>query len=161
MQKKTLVMQCFDFLQPYEHTKLKPCSCLCCFLGYDIEYKGCRCYDHFSRKLHISQLVNFLETSVSRTYSSAICPLLLISLKSSCWYFSWKLSLSWKSSFCHYALSSISQHISHEDSHSSYISSCPTWVRASPHYLTIIAIMLLLHFTNPTPTMRFSSNPLW
>ena len=103
----------------------------------------------------------FLENMRFSTYSSAICPLLLISLKSSCWYFSWKLSLSWKSSFCHYALSSISQHISHEDSHSSYISSCPTWVRASPHYLTIIAIMLLLHFTNPTPTMRFSSNPLW
>jgi hypothetical protein len=49
---------CFVLLQP--HTKLEPRSRLCCFLGYDIEHKGYRCYDPIAKCLCISH-VTFWE----------------------------------------------------------------------------------------------------
>ena len=30
-------------LHPHDHTKLKPCARLCCFLCYGTEHKGFRC----------------------------------------------------------------------------------------------------------------------
>ncbi|KAJ9541338.1 hypothetical protein OSB04_027844 [Centaurea solstitialis] len=52
---------CFVQLQPHEHTKLQPRSCLCLFLGYGIEHKGYRCWDPISKRLRISRHVTFWE----------------------------------------------------------------------------------------------------
>jgi hypothetical protein len=43
------------------HTKCEPRSWLCCFLGYGVEQKGCRCYDLVSHHLRISCHVVFWE----------------------------------------------------------------------------------------------------
>lgn len=132
-------MQCFDFLQPYEQTKLKPNSCLCCFLGYGIEYKGCRCHDHFSCKLHISQLVIFLENMHFSNLFKCHLPFTSPLFKMLMLAFFLKIVPLLEKLFLPLCPSSISQHIGHEDSHSSYISSCPTRVRASP-----LSVLLLL-----------------
>ncbi|KAL0554367.1 hypothetical protein IC582_008286 [Cucumis melo] len=50
---------CFVLLHPHEHTKLEPNACLCCFLGYDTEHKGFRCWDLLSNRLCISRHVTF------------------------------------------------------------------------------------------------------
>jgi hypothetical protein len=52
---------CFVLLQPHEHSKLEPQSRLCCFLGYEIEHKGYRCWDPISQRLRISRHVVFWE----------------------------------------------------------------------------------------------------
>ena len=52
---------CFMLLPPHERIKLEPHSRLCCFLGYDIEHKGYRCYDPISKWLRISRHVTFQE----------------------------------------------------------------------------------------------------
>jgi hypothetical protein len=46
---------CFVLFQPHECTKLEPRSQFCCFLGYGVEQKGYRCYDHVSCHLCISR----------------------------------------------------------------------------------------------------------
>ena len=48
-------------LPPHERTKLQPHARLCCFLGYGVSQKGFRCYDHISRRLHVSRQVEFWE----------------------------------------------------------------------------------------------------
>ncbi|KAJ9558094.1 hypothetical protein OSB04_012708 [Centaurea solstitialis] len=46
-------------LQPHEHTKLQPRVRLYLFLGYGIEHKGYRCWDHIS-KCFVYSLVSFV-----------------------------------------------------------------------------------------------------
>jgi hypothetical protein len=52
---------CVALLQPHERTKLEPRSRLCCFLNYNIEHKGYRCYDPIAKRLRISRHVTFWE----------------------------------------------------------------------------------------------------
>uniref|UniRef100_A0A2N9IW51 Integrase catalytic domain-containing protein n=1 Tax=Fagus sylvatica TaxID=28930 RepID=A0A2N9IW51_FAGSY len=52
---------CFVLLQPHERTKLQPRFQLCCFLGYDLEEKGYRCYDPVAKRLRVSRHVVFWE----------------------------------------------------------------------------------------------------
>ncbi|KAA0067280.1 Integrase, catalytic core [Cucumis melo var. makuwa] len=52
---------CFVLLHPHEQTKLEPRARLCCFLGYDTEHKGFRCWDPLSNRLRISRHVTFWE----------------------------------------------------------------------------------------------------
>jgi hypothetical protein len=49
----------FILLQPHERTKLKPCFCLCYFLGYGIEHKCYRYYDPIDNHLCILHHVTF------------------------------------------------------------------------------------------------------
>lgn len=42
-----------------EHKKFQPCSQLCCFLSYDIEQKGYRCYNPVAKWIRISRHVVF------------------------------------------------------------------------------------------------------
>ena len=51
----------FVLLQDHERNKLQSCSRLCCFVGYEIDQKGYRCYDPISKRLHVSQHVVFWE----------------------------------------------------------------------------------------------------
>jgi hypothetical protein len=60
---------CFVLLQPHEHSKLEPRSCLCCFLGYGIEYQGYRCWDPISQRLRISHHVVFWEHTTFNSLS--------------------------------------------------------------------------------------------
>ncbi|XP_022867375.1 uncharacterized protein LOC111387092 [Olea europaea var. sylvestris] len=55
---------CFVLLPPHEHTKLKPRSRLCYFLGYGIEHKDYRCYDSIAKRLRVSRHVQFWEHEV-------------------------------------------------------------------------------------------------
>ena len=48
---------CFVLLQSHEHSKLESRSCLCCFLGYEIEHKGYHCWDSISQRFRISRHV--------------------------------------------------------------------------------------------------------
>ncbi|KAL5762227.1 hypothetical protein ACOSP7_018491 [Xanthoceras sorbifolium] len=66
---KVFGCSCFVLLQPHEHTKLEPRSCLCCFLGYGIEHKGYRCWDPISNRLRISRHVVFWEHKMFSTMS--------------------------------------------------------------------------------------------
>ena len=50
---------CFVLLPKKDRTKLSARCVLCVFLGYEIHQKGYRCYDHMTKKLYISQHVNF------------------------------------------------------------------------------------------------------
>uniref|UniRef100_A0A2N9G735 Reverse transcriptase Ty1/copia-type domain-containing protein n=1 Tax=Fagus sylvatica TaxID=28930 RepID=A0A2N9G735_FAGSY len=59
----------FVLLQPHEHSKLEPRSCLCCFLGYGIEHKGYRCWDPISQRLRISRHVVFWEHTMFNSLS--------------------------------------------------------------------------------------------
>ncbi|KAA0025466.1 Retrovirus-related Pol polyprotein from transposon TNT 1-94 [Cucumis melo var. makuwa] len=61
---------CFVLLQPHEHTKLEPRARLCCFLGYDTEHKGFRCWDPLSNRLRISRHVTFWEHTMFSRLSS-------------------------------------------------------------------------------------------
>jgi hypothetical protein len=61
---------CFVLFPPHECTKLKPCSRLCCFLGYGIEHKGYCYYDHISKRLCISRHVTFWEHRFFSTMES-------------------------------------------------------------------------------------------
>ena len=61
---------CFVLLHPHEHTKLEPRARLCCFLGYDTEHKGFRCWDPISQRLRISRHVTFWEHRMFSSLSS-------------------------------------------------------------------------------------------
>ena len=50
---------CFSLLQDHETNKLQSRSRLCCFLGYEIGKKCCRCYDPISKRLRVSRHVVF------------------------------------------------------------------------------------------------------
>jgi hypothetical protein len=60
---------CFVLLQPHKHSKLEPRSHLCCFLRYEIEHKGYRCWDPISQRLHISRHVVFWEHTTFNSLS--------------------------------------------------------------------------------------------
>jgi hypothetical protein len=47
---KVFCCVCFVLFQPHERTKLQPHSQLYCFLGYDLEEKGYRCYDPVAKR---------------------------------------------------------------------------------------------------------------
>ena len=60
---------CFVLLQLHEHSKLKPRSRLCCFLGYEIKHKSYRCWDPISQRLRISRHVVFWEHTTFNSLS--------------------------------------------------------------------------------------------
>ena len=54
----------FVLLQNHERNKLQSRSRFCCFLGYGIGKKGCRCYDLISTRLHVSHHVVFWKHKI-------------------------------------------------------------------------------------------------
>jgi hypothetical protein len=60
---------CFVLLQLHKHSKLEPRSCLCCFLGYEIEHKSYHCWDPISQGLCISRHVVFWEHTTLNSLS--------------------------------------------------------------------------------------------
>lgn len=66
---------CFVTLPPHEHTKLKPWSHLCYFLGYSIEHKEYCCFDPIDHCLFMSHVVVFWE----HIFIAIICSLKPIS----------------------------------------------------------------------------------
>ena len=61
------------------HTKCEPRSWLCCFLGYGVEQKGCRCYDLVPLHLCISCHVVFWEHQLFHEAGKfSIVPFLLL-----------------------------------------------------------------------------------
>jgi hypothetical protein len=60
---------CFVLIQPHKHSKLELRSRLYCFLGYEIEYKGYRCWDPISQRLRISRHVVFWEHTTFNSLS--------------------------------------------------------------------------------------------
>ncbi|KAA0049720.1 Retrovirus-related Pol polyprotein from transposon TNT 1-94 [Cucumis melo var. makuwa] len=84
----------FVLLHPHEHTKLEPRACLCCFLGYDTEHKGFRCWDPLSNRLRISRHVTFWEHTMFSRLSSFHSPSLVFNLSSLTHLLTFFLSLS-------------------------------------------------------------------
>ena len=66
---------CFVSLPPHERTKLQPCACLSCFLGYGVSQKGFCCYDLISHCLVSPVMLSFGNIILSRVFSSFLRPL--------------------------------------------------------------------------------------
>ncbi|PKU65522.1 Retrovirus-related Pol polyprotein from transposon TNT 1-94 [Dendrobium catenatum] len=58
---RTFGCECFYLLPPHSHHKLQPKSKSCVFLGYSDTYKGYKCLDLTTNKIHISRHTDFNE----------------------------------------------------------------------------------------------------